>query len=338
MVLTPLTKMSEIVEAYKVFNRRMKKGGREILCTVGYKGGSFEGNVCWQGDVGIWLHLDPEFASNRYWCAFGTEEAIKQSNLSITCEINIPYKSINRRVAAVFACDEEGNRYICHSGKVGGGRKGIGKTAFLDSFQGGDQIVGLSWPDGVETQSIMIGNIDSKELLAQIAHFVHQVDSFKRAVVTGKKPSPPGRAVTNDTFSPEFSGEKKSYSPSEIIRSQCNHGTIINALQKKLEDSGMKACNDSKHDLYVVDDAGHMKILFEAKTELSSGSIYSAIGQLMYNGAVQASLPRRVLVVPGKPEPQTARVLACLGIEILVYIMVKEKVGFVQLGKLISDR
>jgi hypothetical protein len=53
--------------------------------------------------------------------------------------------------------------------------------------------------------------------------------------------------------------------------------------------------------------------------ELSSSSIYSSIGQLMYNGASQEPAPTRVLVIPGVPGKKTRRILNRLEIEVMEY-------------------
>jgi len=62
-----------------------------------------------------------------------------------------------------------------------------------------------------------------------------------------------------------------------------------------------------------------MKSLFELKTDLSNTNIYIAVGQLMIHGAGQAPPPKRVLVVPGKPEKETAKSLQDLSIQVVSY-------------------
>jgi len=35
---------------------------------------------------------------------------------------------MNRTIAGAFASDDEGNIYLVHRGRIGGGKKGIGRT------------------------------------------------------------------------------------------------------------------------------------------------------------------------------------------------------------------
>jgi len=68
----------------------------------------------------------------------------------------------------------------------------------------------------------------------------------------------------------------------------------------------------------VVDSAQNIAALFEAKTDISSSSIYQAVGQLMLNGT-KAKVQRRVLVVPEAPSPETRELLSEIGIAVLIY-------------------
>ena len=75
-------------------------------------------------------------------------------------------------------------RLLSFSGKIGGGRTGIGKTAFLNSRDNND-IVPVEFPDGKTSEYIVIGCIENDDLLNDLARFVHSVAEFKREVVSG---------------------------------------------------------------------------------------------------------------------------------------------------------
>ena len=54
--------------------------------------------------------------------------------LGITVEINVAYQSQSKNIAGYFARDSVSKSiYLMHSGKIGGGAKGVGKNAFLAS-------------------------------------------------------------------------------------------------------------------------------------------------------------------------------------------------------------
>ncbi|OFZ53258.1 MAG: hypothetical protein A2328_01115, partial [Bdellovibrionales bacterium RIFOXYB2_FULL_36_6] len=238
--------------------------------------------------------------------------------VNITAEINMPQKEYDRRIAAVFAKGPKNEIFLVHTGKVGGGRQGIGKKTFRAFYQG-DQLINLVWPDGLETLDICIGNLNDNSLKFQIAHFVKEVDRFKKFAVDDEIIHG-GITSTNDepTFTPEFTGKRKNYVLNGTVESISYHGQVVGALRSELECNGFNTANDGYRDLFVTKDK-KMLVLFEVKTDLTSSSIYASIGQLMYHSIMQEPLPKRVLVVPGRPSTQTKTVLKKLGIEILEY-------------------
>lgn len=60
-------------------------------------------------------------------------------------------------------------------------------------------------------------------------------------------------------------------------------------------------------------------MLFEAKTELVTSTVYQGIGQLLYRSANQNPRPTLVFVIPGSADSRTASVLDCLGIHVLSF-------------------
>jgi hypothetical protein len=74
-----------------------------------------------------------------------------------------------------------------------------------------------------------------------------------------------------------------------------------------------------------------MTVLFEAKTTVSTSSIYQAIGQLLYHSYGHAPRPRLVIVLPEVPNSDTARVLCDLGIFVITYQLDATTVSFTDL-------
>lgn len=327
MGLIPLTDAQEIEKAFNVWSKQMRHQSQAIPNRfVGWKGGHDRFTVYWHPDEGIWSLFDE--GDNRYWCCFGTKDPQERGNLSITCEINVPFEGFDRRIAALFGRADDGNLYLAHSGKIAGGRLGIGKEAFLNSYRGKNWDT-VFWPDGKESDVIVIGRLDGQSLPAQITHFVREVERFKRTVTVGGEVVPP-------TFKPEFSGTRRGYRVKGRIEAQCNHGLIISALAAELEKCGLIISNDSVRDLFIPDN-GKIKILFEAKTDTSTTSIYRAIGQLMFHGATQNIAPKRVMVLPELPKKQTQEVLERLGIDVLTYSWSKNQPVFENIGLVLKS-
>jgi hypothetical protein len=129
------------------------------------------------------------------------------------------------------------------------------------------------------------------------------------------------RATFRETsFKPEFSGQKQAPVSAKPAKSQVNHGIVVNTLQRHLKARGVGAVgNDQNRDLYLATKKNQMRILFEVKTNISTSSVYQGVGQLTFHCAGLKPDPKRVLVLPGKPNAKTNRTLEHLNIKVLHY-------------------
>ena len=322
MSLSPLTDEDEIRRAQQLMVRSLKKGGDEFSRTVGYRGGRQDVDVYWHSNYGFWFgQPKPRRDLNQYWCAFGRTNPHSSHHLGIICEINSPFEGVNRRKGGVFLKSENGKIFLAHSGKIGGGGKGVGKSAFLANYRGGAYLEDVVWPDKKQTQHFVIGRVGGVHFLEQVSSFVKEVERIKVAVRSGTNPLPSVDETLS--FKPEFSGIRKPYSHSDEIESRCDHGLVINALADELESRGYQIANDRRD---LVARKGGMSdsptFLFEAKTNVSPTNIYAAIGQLMYHSVVAdtgMSGSRRIMVVPGMPDETTRRALKKLDIRVVRY-------------------
>jgi hypothetical protein len=182
--LTPLTEEDDITGAFNKMTERLKEDTLSLTRTIGYQGGSDECHVRWNPDARIWSVLEPTWLPGRYWCAFGNYDPSAYSTLTIICEINPPKRGIDRRCAGVFLRDANGRTYLAHSGKVGGGRPGIGKEAFHRFFTGDNRTI-IRWPDGIQAECIVIGALDDERFSERVAAFVNSVAKFKESATGG---------------------------------------------------------------------------------------------------------------------------------------------------------
>ena len=338
--LNHLNEKLEIYKAYEQLKNVMYKNTEIVPTIIGYKGENRSVEVAWHRDIEIWNCFIPKEqgrdGSLRYWCSYGLDNPHEKTMVGITVEINMPEEGYNRRIAAVFAKNQKDETFLIHSGKVGGGRKGIGKKAFRNFYRG-NQLVKLLWPNGSQTQDIYIGKLGDRTLRNQVTRFIKEVSRFKKFIVEGILPdieviTPPG----DPTFSPEFSGKRKSYVVNGTIESISYHGQVVGALNKELESRGFKTAND-RRDLFIIKN-NKMSVLFEVKTDLTTSSIYNSIGQLMYHSVMQEPDPMRVLVIPGNPNTQTRIILNILGIEIIEYTWQGDCPVFKNLEQVIRKR
>ncbi len=165
--------VNQIADAQKAFQETLiKSGAKQYKCKIGYQGGTVQADVFWLESVSIWVAFQK--IENRYWNAFGVEEPVDGENLDITCEINSPLIGINRRISGAFAMDNDGAMYLLHSGRIGGGRKGIGKSLFESNYKYG--LIKLD--NGLEYAQI--GKLGDASLPNNTANFVREIDRIKK--------------------------------------------------------------------------------------------------------------------------------------------------------------
>lgn len=307
-----------------------------ITVTVSSRGGSSETEVMYFKKQNIWVVFSQDH--NRYWNAFGVGKPIEGENLSIVCEINFPFDGLNRRIGGAFG-KENGEVVLLHRGKIGGGRKGIGKNLFIENYRGKY----LSVLDGdVENYIAIIGMLNSTKIISQVAVFVHEVQRIKNLDIQEIENNPDeedneGGDISTSHF--EFKEErfgKNSYLRKDEIEAICNHGIIVNELAKYLKSTGVEVGNDRKRDLFTIKH-GSIDRIFEIKTDLSNSSIYSAVGQiLIYSIEKNLHNIEKILVLPEKLKNSVEGILAKLGLQILYYSFENEIVTFIKIKKILK--
>lgn len=301
--------------AFSALRETLARAGEPVEARVGYKGGSVVAEVTWHRSVKMWSLLSEHQTERRFWCCFGLDDPNTTVNLDITVEINPRYQGTDLLVAGAFAKDTMGAVHLCHNGKIGGGRKGVGKSAFFRHCHGG--YMEMVYPNG-SARVVDLGPIDRPALLDRLEWFAREVKRIKEACANeqhGKAPVDLGLP----TFSPEFSGRRSPYSVSRRIESKADHGLVVDALADAVKGVGRTAGNDGARDLFVLDARNRPTVLFEVKTDLTTTSIYTAVGQLLLNGGAGQHAPRKVLVVPGKPKRETLDALSSVGIDLLPF-------------------
>jgi 5-methylcytosine-specific restriction protein A len=179
-MLVLLVGKSEIASAQnllqeKLFAQLPQRGG---TYTIGYQGGNIEVSDL-HADHRIWFLSSK--SGERYWNAFGLADRLNISTSnSITVEINSPFSGENGRVAGLFARGDDGSIYLLHRGKVGGGKLGVGKQAFLEWSK--LTLTSVQLPGGGTIEAILIGKLNSHSLSSDVARFVYAVANFKATI------------------------------------------------------------------------------------------------------------------------------------------------------------
>lgn len=307
-----VTDQAESERAFKALASQVRKLGQKHKRNIGYPGGHQPNlDVYWSEELAIWGHADDFTEDERFWICFGQDLGSEGSSVGITVETNPPKQGINRKTAGVFLKDGK-DLYLGHSGKVGGGKKGIGRTEFL-AWHDGSGIEEVTWPDGVRKEVVVIGRIRSELFLRNLADFISKVAEFKQQ----GEHATTSLSVTTPTFNPECTTDSSYTRSLKEVDVKRTHGLVVRALKEAVQ-SGFKAGNDRQRDLFCVDKRGRVRVLFEVKTSIDTTAVYTGVGQLMLHGQ-PSNTARKVLVIPGRPKRALGTALDALGILVLSY-------------------
>jgi len=314
MSLQVLTDSAEIKRALNLFRAGMMGDGEPMKRFIGWQGGGRDFSVYWSRHLKMWTTFFLSENKTRYVSFFGFGDPHEHKTLTITCEINHPRSGYDRRVAGMFLLDRDGKVYLGHSGKIGGGKPGVGKSNFLAAY-GADQLEPVAWPSGRQTEALILGRVGSPDLAGHVRDFVAQVREFKTGSRRSKKTV--SNARPKFLLTPEFEGRKARYRFADTIEARCFHGRVVNTLMAILKKRFHFVHRDRSRDLFVMNAKQTLTHLFEAKTDISTTSIYGALGQLLLHGAAVFPPPKRILVLPERPKKSVREALSSLGVKVL---------------------
>ncbi|MBC6440026.1 MAG: hypothetical protein GDA49_06370 [Rhodospirillales bacterium] len=304
---------------------------------IGYRGGNTPARVYADGQ-GTWWAAFGNLVDERIprrWNVFGVFEPEKRAQ-DITVEINIPTTSNSAHVAGFFARDPATDKvYLMHDGGIGGGKPGVGKSAFLAWSKTTLEDVGCE--NGDDRAGIIIGPVNSDDLAGRIWRFVQLVKGFKDAVERGDLDAPDMQeaiAEWEESFKSEGSGRRRGRRRSEIDYISY-HGDVVQRLYEERNADradGEEVCNNGLIDLYVRKGQS-MTEIYEVKTSTDRQSIYTAIGQLFSHSAEAGPGVKRTLVLPkGSIADDLEKSLTTLSIKLRRFSISSGKIKLRPLG------
>ncbi|WP_271729202.1 hypothetical protein [Aquimarina algiphila] len=332
-----ITNKEEVANLHQKLVKKLNAfSTKKIRALTGHKGSSLEIDVYYSDKLDIWwINKFVEGKSGiRYWNAFGIGEPKPKRLAHIICEINYPKEGINRRVAANWIQDDN-DFLLAHSGKIGGGRKGVGKYGFIEHYNGVFEDVDV---EGLSKKITVIGNLKDPNLPYQIKNFVFEASRIKDILVrntTLKSSSDPLDKIKH-SFNEEFVGTKEYKNRKGKIATTANHGLIVNTLKGIISTNKLLVANDQQRDLYIYNKKAKIESVFEIKTSLKSQSIFTAVGQLYVNNIRLKPMPQLIYVIPEKPNLNLLKTLKKLNIKTLVFSWKDGKPIFKNLNKLIE--
>ncbi|MBI4633039.1 MAG: hypothetical protein HY742_04030 [Deltaproteobacteria bacterium] len=304
----------------------------KITVKLGHPGASFKAGVFWSERLGIWF-FSRKMSEDRYWNVFGIGRPAPGDDISITCEINFPVRGIDRKTGGALARDNAGRVFVVHRGKIGGGKKGIGKTLFESHYRG----VWATVEDGAEENTVtLIGLLGSPHCARQIAQFVRKIDRIKTVADNSRRPQMEISFAEHD-FREELIGAKYGKFERDL-EAECDHDLVVRDLSEALKRDGCPIANDGRCDLFILDGGaktGQVAAVFEVRTDLSLVGLQAGITRLLLAGLNFPGDPQRILVVPAGAEAISGENLRGLKITLVTYEWRHERAVFQGLSALL---
>jgi len=144
-----------------------------------WRGGELRTTIHWVRDDAFWWAVEPRHQRDALVLGHAPDPPARRE--SITCEINLPRAGADRKVAGIIATDENGAFYLAHSGR-------LSKSGFRE-FLGDGVWRTMQWPDGEETEALIIAPLDSPRLTRLLGRFVDSVRRFKEGKMPASQPT-----------------------------------------------------------------------------------------------------------------------------------------------------
>jgi hypothetical protein len=144
-----------------------------------WRGGELLTTIHWVRDDAFWWAVEPRHQRDALVLGHAPDPPTRRE--SITCEINLPRAGADRKVAGIIVADEAGALYLAHSGR-------LSKSGFREFLADGVWRT-VAWPDGEETEALVIAPLRSPRLTRLIGRFVDSVRRFKEGETPAGQPA-----------------------------------------------------------------------------------------------------------------------------------------------------
>lgn len=319
-----------------------KRGNRDI----GFQGGYITVPTFYHAGANLWVAYERQERGHngtsyaKHWFGYGLGDPNNIKRMGPICEINIPIGTSTAMIAGALAKDAFGGVFLVHTGKVGGGKPGVGQKAFMQYYSDAEAEAiyqGNSQPK----RMVLIGRVSSPEIIELIADFVTTVQAFKRDVAAGiiaavpgdsnidgdneapeaaQEPTPPtstGSRGLNDSDADDSENFTTWQRASATVDSEKLHARVRNTLTHILRDKGYWAQKDIHKDILIRSIQGELAVLFEVKSWCDTQSLYTAVGQLLVNS--DKGTKNRILVIPRPGDIRIMEAAQAYGIETLFF-------------------
>ena len=304
-----------------------------IKVKLGHQGASIPAKVLWSKKLGIWL-FSHTVDDVRYWNTFGRGKPKEAGILSTTAAINFPWQGIDRKTGGAFAKDAWGNIFVIHRGKIGGGRKGVGKSLFEHNYRG----VWSFMEDGDSiTQVAVIGALNSGRFALQVSLFVKKVEKLKLKPAEVNSPQ-----IEIDfseiSFREDYLGKAPSEAGDEVFTA-CDGDLVLMSLANLLFRWKYRIGNDAHRQLFLISPSnGKISHNFEVLSDINEKSVMAAAGKLLLQTAADDGSSAPIMVLPEDGINTYAQELEKVSISVVGYRLEEGRIIFPDLGKIKLDQ
>ena len=292
----------EIAKAQRKLEASFRRDfNQKATKNIGYPGGTTQdAAVVTNGRYWYWAadHDHSKSPNPRRLNWFGMFRDDK--GLQISVEINTPYEGANGQIAGFFARDNDtGSIYLFHSGRVGGGTKGVSKTAFLT--WSGQKLLKVFDSEGHVRDGILVMPVEGPAATRSAIRYIESIAEFKKAVRAGETSTADFQKKEKQLtdFYEEARGRRKGTRTAGFDYVS-RHGEVVDALHAWRKAAGLvkgsRLVKNVLIDLGVAAGGGSLTEVYEVKTSALRSDVYTAIGQLLVHG--QSEDCKRIIVLP----------------------------------------
>lgn len=297
---TLIESKAEIAKAQKTLEATIRKDFKtKAVKDIGWQGGRRAQETVHTKD-GYWFFSADfkESANPKRLNWFGKHG--DGPGVQIAVEINVPYAGRNDMLAGFFARhNDTGRVYLFHTGRVGGGAKGVSKEAFL-AWSARNPATVLD-ANGDVRDAIVVMPIEGINATRSAIAYVQSIVDFKQAVRDGAAATPEVQereTLLKDYYS-ESTGRRKGHRQARDIDYVSRHGEVVEALSAWREKRGLARGEKLVKNVLIdlgVKKAGDLIEVYEVKTSAGRGDVYTAIGQVMVHAKGEGC--KRFVVLP----------------------------------------
>jgi len=221
---------------------------------------------------------------------------------------------------------------VIHRGKIGGGKKGVGKSLFEHNYRG----VWSFMEDGDSVSQVaVIGALSSRRFALQTAQFVKKIELLKSAAGYSSQTE---IMFSETTFRDDLIGNLPVREAVNLT-AQCDRDLIIKSLAGLLKRWKFKVGNDGDHVLFVMNqEQNHISHLFEIVTDVREEKVLAAAARVLSQKAAAAGNSLAILVVPEDIMIRYTQLLESINIALVTFRLEEEKIIFPDLGKIKLDQ